>query len=86
MDEQERRFLASKERALGGTVIDFGKKYVGKRFDQVPLEYLDWCISSTEKNGWLAPATARLVREYLELPNIQRQLEQELRDKDGGDE
>ena len=58
---------------LAETIINFGA-HRGKRFDEVPLKYLDWCLSQ----DWLWDETKAHIKAYLSDPSIKKLLEEEL--------
>lgn len=52
-------------RVFGNLIVEFGK-YAGKRVDDVPLEYWDWCLQENEK-----------VRNYVASRRVQAELNNE---------
>mgnify|MGYP001619395086 CR=1 FL=1 len=63
---------------IKNTIIPFGK-YHGKKLDQVPLKYLDWCIGQDDLMARYLEFHTKLTT-YLSLPYVKDLLEKEFED------
>src|SRR5205814_40874 len=69
---REKRAMVARH-DLASTILPFGK-YKGKRFDQVPLKYLDWLVGEE----FLRPVLRGKIEDYLAVPVISQELQAQL--------